>query len=233
MNVIECLRTCNTGILQFVFVSFRFSEWMLRNGINQRRVYIDETGFNLYTRRSYGRAPVGQRVNRIVGSQRGNNVTFLVAITPEAGVLHFEAFGRGVRNDDVASFIRTLSVILDEEPATILMDNAPSHRHLQNPSDIHQLKFLPAYSPFLNPIENCFSVLKSDAKQRLAHIQRVVDSAAVAREHGMGLMEWRTHCLTREVSLSMAAITPEVVSATYRNADSYLIRCLNSEEILH
>ena len=82
-------------------------------------------------------------------------------------------------------------------------------------------------------LRNCSSVLKSDAKQRLAHNQRLVDSAAVAREHEMGLMEWRAHCLTREVSLSMAAITPEVVSAAYRNADSYLIRCLNSEEILH
>ena len=100
---------------------------MLRNGLNTRRVYIDETGFNLYTRRTYGRAPVGQRVNRIVGSQRGRNVTFLVAITPDVGVLRYESFDRGVNNEDVASFIRTLSVILDEEPAVLLMDNAPSH----------------------------------------------------------------------------------------------------------
>ena len=204
----------------------------MRN-MNTRRVYLDETGFNLYTRRTYGRAPVGQRVNRIVGSQRGRNVTFLVTITPDVGVLHFECFARGVNHDDVTSFIRTLSVILDEVPATILMDNAPSHRHLQNPSATHQVKFLPPYSPFLNPIENCFSVLKADAKQRLAHMQEIVDSPALARENGMGLVEWRTHCLIREVSRAMAAITPETVSAMYREADSFLFRCLNGDAILH
>ena len=205
---------------------------MLRN-LNTRRVYLDETGFNLYTRRTYGRAPVGQRVNRIVGSQRGRNVTFLVAITPDVGVLHFECFDRGVNHDDVKSFVRTFSVILDEEPATILLDNAPSHRHLQSPTANHQVVFLPPYSPFLNPIENCFSVLKADAKQRLAHIQHIVDSPGLARRNGMGLVEWRTHCLVREVSAAMAVVTPETVSAMFRNADSYLLRCLNGEIILH
>lgn len=216
-----------------VIFSLRFSEWMLRTGLNTRRVYIDETGFNLYTRRTYGRAPVGQRANRIVGAQRGRNVTFLVAITPDVGVMHYECFARGVNYDDVASFMRTLSVILEDEPATVLMDNAPSHRHLQDPSGIHKVKFLPAYSPFLNPIENCFSIIKTYAKQRLAHIQEIVDSPALARENGMGLMEWRTHCLIREVSAVMVTITPEKVSATFGNADSYLLRCLNGEQIVH
>ena len=206
---------------------------MLRNGLNTRRVYIDETGFNLYTRRTYGRAPVGQRVNRIVGSQRGRNVTFLVAITPDVGVLRYESFDRGVNNEDVASFIRTLSVILDEEPAVLLMDNAPSHRHLQNPAALHQIEFLPPYSPFLNPIENGFSILKANAKQRLGNIQHIVDDPALARGRGMGLVEWRTHCLIREVSAAMAVLTPEKVSATFRNADSYLLRCLSGEQIVH
>ena len=49
----------------------------------------------------------------------------------------------------------------------------------------------------------------------------------------MGLVKWRTHCLIREASAAMAAITPETVSSTFRNAGSYLIRCLNGEEILH
>lgn len=205
---------------------------MLHN-MQARRVYLDETGFNLYTRRSYGRAPVGQRANRIVGSQRGRNITFLVAVTPDVGVLHYECFDRGVNHDDVASFVQTLSVILDDEPALLIMDNAPSHRHLRDPSPVHQVKFLPPYSPFLNPIENCFSVLKANGKQRLAHIQHLVDNVVVARENGMGLMQWRTHCLTREVSAAMAVLTPEVVSATFRNADSFLVRCLNREHILH
>ena len=85
----------------------------------------------------------------------------------------------------------------------------------------------------LNPIENCFSVLKADAKQRLAHMHEMVASPALARENEMGLVEWRTHCLIREVSRAVAAITPETVSTMYRKADSFLFRCLNGEVILH
>ena len=205
---------------------------MMEHGHNSRRVYLDETGFNLYTRRAYGRAPVGERVNRIVGSQRGRNITFLVAVTPDVGVLHYESFERGVTRDDVAMFLTTLSTILDDEPATLILDNAPSHRDLQAPSPRHPLQFLPPYSPFLNPIENCFSVLKSSAKQRLAHIQDQTDDRALARRNGMGLMEWRNHLLIREVCGAMVNVTPDVVAANFRHADSFLVRCAREEPIM-
>ena len=48
---------------------------MYDEGIHKLRIYIDETGFNLHTKRAYGRAPMGQRINRIVSGQRGGNVT--------------------------------------------------------------------------------------------------------------------------------------------------------------
>ena len=35
-------------------------------GVYQRQVYIDESGFNIFTRRSKGRAPLGERVRRVV-----------------------------------------------------------------------------------------------------------------------------------------------------------------------
>ena len=102
-------------------------------GHGSRRVYLDETGFNLYTRRTYGRAPMGERVNRVVGSQRGRNVTFLVAVTTDVGVLHYEVFERGVTKEDVAMFLTTLSIILHDEPASFILDNAPCHRDQQPP----------------------------------------------------------------------------------------------------
>ena len=49
-----------------------YSEWMIDEGIGKHRVYIDECGYNLWTRRTYGRAVVGERANRIVGGQRGS-----------------------------------------------------------------------------------------------------------------------------------------------------------------
>lgn len=43
--------------------------------------YGDETGFNLYTRRAYGRAKQGERLNGVVGGYLGSNVTVVVAIS--------------------------------------------------------------------------------------------------------------------------------------------------------
>ena len=176
-------------------------------------------------------------MNRIVGSQRGQNVTFIVAVTPDVGVLYYEAYERGVKHHDVLRFVRSVAAILgdgdgDGKRATLIMDNAPSHRAIQDPDEERRVKFLPPHSPFLNPIDNCFSVLKAHAKQRIAHIQEEVDSRELARQHGMGIVAWRSHVLMREVAASMAAITPEIVAANFRHADAYLARCIRGEEIL-
>ena len=128
--------------------------------------------------------------------------------------------------------LMTLSTILHDERATIIMDNAPCHRDLQAASPRHPIKFFPPHSPFLNPIENCFYVLKSCAKQRLALIQYHVDNRATAARNGMGLMDWRSHVLIREVREAMVSVTADVVSANFRHADSFFIRCAREEPIL-
>lgn len=46
----------------------------------------------------------------------------------------------------------------DIENATIIKDNAPVLRGAV--CGAHDVRFLPAYSPFLNPIENAFGVFK-------------------------------------------------------------------------
>ena len=60
-----------------------------------RHIHLDETGFNLYTWRTYGLAPVGERINRVMAFQHGS-ITFLVAVTPDVGVLQHETFEPGV-----------------------------------------------------------------------------------------------------------------------------------------
>ena len=57
----------NTDAVNDSFVTF--AHYMYENGLQQHRIYVDETGYNLrvYTSRSYGRAPQGRRVNKIVG----------------------------------------------------------------------------------------------------------------------------------------------------------------------
>ena len=56
-------------------------------GVHQRQVYIDESGFNIFTRRSKGREPLGERVHRVV-APRGRNVNITLAISPDMGLVN-------------------------------------------------------------------------------------------------------------------------------------------------
>ena len=47
------------------------------------------------------------------------------------------------------------------EPPSIQLDNATCHRKIQERFPNTDIKFLPPWSLFSNPIENCFSTLKA------------------------------------------------------------------------
>ena len=66
----------------------KFAEWFLHEGVNQELVFIDEAGFNLWLRRSKGRAPVGERAVRVVTGQRGANLTMTFVVSSSHGIMH-------------------------------------------------------------------------------------------------------------------------------------------------
>lgn len=49
-----------------------YAEWLLNSGLQQELIFIDEAGINLWTRRTRGRAPRGQRAVRVINGRRGN-----------------------------------------------------------------------------------------------------------------------------------------------------------------
>ena len=51
-------------------IGMNYSNWMYNEGTGQHLIYIDECGFNLYTKHTYGRSPVGKRAVHIVGGQQ-------------------------------------------------------------------------------------------------------------------------------------------------------------------
>lgn len=65
-----------------------YAEFMLHHDPRVRTVFVDETGFNLWARRSQGRAMLGRPVKRRVTTQRGPNVTVCLAIAAEFGLVH-------------------------------------------------------------------------------------------------------------------------------------------------
>ena len=211
-----------------------YAHWMYEIGLQKHRVYVDETGFNLYTKRAYGRAILGQRVNRVVRGQRGNNVTVIVAICDTVGVLYHEIHERGVNREVFYDFLTNLQVIIGEEDVVVVMDNAPCHRRMDIEFPRLAIKFLPPYSPFLNPIEECFSVFKAYLKHRLNDISAGnLDDRAAARREGLPQCQRRQQRLRAAVTDTLdPSLTREVVTANYRHSNSFLVACLQEQDIM-
>ena len=209
-----------------------FAEWMINAGIATHRVYVDECGYNLWTRRSYGRSVVGERVNRIVGGQRGRNATVVAAISDKVGLLYHEIHFATVTKPVMCNFMFNLEFILGDEQAVIVMDNAPVHHGLQQNFPELEIMYLPPYSPFLNPIENCFSVFKSAIKRNL-QFDAELHSTRAAHVAGVSVAQLRENILQAALEESVYCITQELVASTYAHANSYLTRCVQCEDIFN
>ena len=133
---------------------------MLADGLQLEKVYVDETDFNLWIKRTYGKARVGERLNRRVGGQRGRNVTVIAAISDRVGVLYHEIHCTSVTNDCFNGFVRTLEQFLIGRNAVIILDNLSVHNQMADIYPELTFKYLPPYSLFLNPNENSFLVFK-------------------------------------------------------------------------
>lgn len=209
-----------------------YAEWMLATGLQQHRVYIDETGFNLWTRRTYGRARRGERVNRIVGGQRGGNVTVIAAISDQFGLFYHEIHVGSVTSNTFNDFIASFEAILGDERPVIIMDNAPIHRGITTIYPELDFRFLPPYSPFLNPIENCFSVFKSYIK-RFLHEEVGQCTPARAMEEGVTLATLRENIIKAGVGFAINRVQDQIVRQNYQHANSYLVKCIERQDIFN
>ena len=96
---------------------------MLEDGIQKRKIYIDETGVNMYTKRAYERAPRGERVNRLVGGQRCANVIVITAMSDQVGIVYNEIHVESLMAETFHGFMAGEDVVL--------LDKAPCHRCIQ------------------------------------------------------------------------------------------------------
>jgi len=130
-------------------------------------VFLDETGMNLHQTRNYGYAPKNMKAYKVVKANRGTNISCMVAIK-KTGVLDYTIKDGAFCGNSFISFIQEKLVQhFQNNPNDILiMDNCRFHHRkdvidlLTTNNILH--RFLPPYSPQLNPIEEYFSTLKSD-----------------------------------------------------------------------
>ncbi|MGH9352901.1 MAG: IS630 family transposase [Terriglobia bacterium] len=154
----------------------------------EKMVFIDEMGANINLSRTYARAPAGQRIEEAlpqntparlstVGALGANH---LLSCCCMEGAFDGEAF---------AVFIETMVAPRLKPGDTVLMDNVPIHQCPRVKSAIEsagaQLLPLPTYSPDLDPIESCWSKIKTHLRNAKA---RTVDRLYSAIAAGIKLV---------------------------------------------
>ena len=132
---------------------------------------IDETGLNTKLARLYGRCPVGQRCLSAVPHGHWQSSTFIAALRHEGLAAPFLVEGPVDAEVFTAYLERVLCPQLREGDPLIL-DNLSTHR-IPNTARLLSargvgLRYLPPYSPDLNPIEQAFAKLKAHLRQTAA-----------------------------------------------------------------
>ena len=138
-------------------------------------VWVDETGTNTAMARRYGRAPRGQRVDGPVphGHWKVLTLTAAVRLDGVGGCLAFDGATNAVTFEAYVEHVLAPTL----KPGDIVvMDNLKAHKGPEVERLIKaagaELRYLPAYSPDLNPIEKMFSKLKAFLRKAAA---RTVD----------------------------------------------------------
>jgi len=162
--------------------------------------FLDETGTLLNLTRRYGRAVPGERVVEYIASDYGSNYTLI-------GVLGLKGLQapwvlEGALNGEI--FKLYLDQVLGPtlRPGDILiMDNLSSHK-VEGVDDLvaargARLEYLSSYSPDYNPIERCWSKIKTylrHAKARSydALVQAIKEALATITESDA--REWFKFC---------------------------------------
>ena len=137
-------------------------------GIDPRRlIFLDETGIDTRLTRAYGRALRGQRATGKVPWGCWERLTVIGALALEGGMVAAMSIPAATSTAVFLSFTEQVLVpALGGQPDAILvMDNLPAHkaaavRHALDRAGLAH-RYLPPYSPDLNPIEQAWSKLKT------------------------------------------------------------------------
>jgi transposase len=145
-------------------------------------VFVDESGASTAMDRTHGRAPSGVRVDGPVPHGHGKVVTLTAAVRL-GGVLEPAclAFDGATDTACFETYVERCLVPSLRPGDIVVMDNLACHKTAEVARLIAgagaSVRYLPAYSPDLNPIERLFSKLKAALRKAKA---RTVDALIAA-----------------------------------------------------
>jgi transposase len=126
-------------------------------------VFIDETWATTNMTRRYGRCPKGQRLICPVPHGHWKSITFVAALRTD-GLTAPMVLDGPMNGDRFVKYIETVLVPTLKPGNIVILDNLSCHKRSEVVELIERagasVRFLPPYSPDLNPIELAFSKLK-------------------------------------------------------------------------
>jgi transposase len=165
-----------------------------------RLVFIDETAVTTKMTRLYGRAPLGQRLVAKVPHGHWKTLTLVAALRVDGVTVPYVIDG-AMDGPSFLAYVEQMLVPTLKKRDIVFMDNVRTHKVAGVREAIEaagaKLRYLPAYSPDLNPIENAYAKVKSSLRKGAA---RTVDK------------------LWKLVGRSVKAIAPPECAGYFRHA---------------
>jgi transposase len=127
-------------------------------------VFIDETAVTTKMVRHYGRSPRGERLVASVPHGHWKTLTFVAALRVD-GLTAPYAFDGAMDGPSFLAYVEQVLAPTLRKRDIVFMDNLRTHKIDGVREAIEaagaKVRYLPAYSPDLNPIEMAFSKLKT------------------------------------------------------------------------
>ena len=142
--------------------------------------FLDEAGSNIAMTRMYGRAARGERINEATPLNYGENITMLAAISL-SGIDAPMTIAGAVDGLVFKTYVEQVLAPTLEHGDVVVMDNLGAHKVAGVTEAIEargaKVIFLPPYSPDLNPIEKCWSKIKTYLRAAKARTREALETA--------------------------------------------------------
>jgi transposase len=146
----------------------------------ERLKFLDETGSNIAMTRLYGRAAPGEQVIDSAPQNYGENISMLACLSL-TGISAPMTIDGAVDSLVFLAYVEQVLVPTLCEGDVVVMDNLSAHKAKGVRELIEgcgaRLIYLPPYSPDLNPIEKCWSKIKTYLRAAKARTREALEKA--------------------------------------------------------
>ena len=156
-------------------------------------MFVDEAGVNVAMGRTHARAEGGQRAVGSVPQNWGDNISIISAMGRD-GLRATMSVDGAVDGEIFLIYVREVLCPALSEGDLVILDNLGVHRTRGVREAIEavgaNLLFLPPYSPDLNPIEKCWSKVKTALRAAAARTREALDEAISKAISSRGESQW-------------------------------------------